>query len=59
MSKLPTRKVGGYLILASLFGGYFGMMAYDLGLTNALIIVGLLVVFWLFLTLAIYLIMEN
>jgi len=52
------RKVGGYLILAGLFGGWFGMMTYDMGIVKASIVTGVLVTACGLLALATYLIQE-
>jgi len=52
------RKVGGYMILAGLFGGWFGMASYSLGLVQTSIMTGVVVAAFGLLALAVYLIQE-
>lgn len=53
------RKVGGYMILAGVIGGWFGMMTYDLGIVQASIIAGVVLAAFGLLALAAYLIQED
>lgn len=53
------RKLGGYMILTGLFGGAVWAMTSRMTLTDALITIISLVLFWAFLTLALFLIMED
>lgn len=53
------RKIGGYLILSGLFGGWFGMLAYKHGVLPALFMTGVSATFLGMLALAAYLLQEN
>ena len=59
MSRLRTRRIGGALILLGLSGGFVGSMAHDVGWYETLAIVGGVGLFWSFLTLAFYLLLEE
>jgi hypothetical protein len=52
------RKVGGYLILAGLFGGWFGAASFSLGIVQTSIMTGVVVTVFGLLALAAYLIQE-
>jgi hypothetical protein len=53
-----VRKVGGYLILSGIAGGFAGAMIYDLGLVPALCILGGAAVLLGMMWVAVELIME-
>ena len=53
------RKVGGYLILAGITGGFVGAMIYDIGLLPALYILGGFMVLFGLMWIAVELIMER
>lgn len=55
---ITPKKVGGYLILSGIFGGFFGAMAWDIGLYQATVITGVAFAVISMMQLAIYLIWE-
>lgn len=59
MSFFPVRRLGSYMILTGLFGGCVWAMSSRMTLMDALVTIISLVLFWGFLTLALFLIMED
>lgn len=52
------RKVGGYMILVGIFGGWFGAASYSLGIVQTSIMTGIVVTLFGLLALSVHLIQE-